>query len=53
MNVTGLWKDGVTGKGVISALVDDGIDYESRDLAPNFVSRQSYYLVKSADSRLV
>jgi kexin len=42
MNVTGLWKDGVTGKGVISALVDDGIDYESRDLAPNFVSRQAY-----------
>jgi subtilisin family serine protease len=41
MNVTGLWKEGVTGKGVISALVDDGLDYESDDLKPNFVSRRS------------
>jgi kexin len=41
MNVTGLWKEGVTGKGVISALVDDGLDYESEDLKPNFVSGRS------------
>jgi subtilisin family serine protease len=51
MNVTGVWKEGVTGKGVISALVDDGLDYESRDLAPNFVSGQSYQLIRSADNR--
>jgi hypothetical protein len=38
MNVTGLWKEGVTGKGVISALLDDGLDYESDDLKANFVS---------------
>jgi kexin len=38
MNVTGLWEMGVTGKGVISAMVDDGLDYESDDLAQNFVS---------------
>jgi kexin len=38
MNVTGLWEEGITGKGVISALVDDGLDYESEDLAQNFVS---------------
>jgi kexin len=37
MNVSRLWEEGVTGKGVISALVDDGLDYESRDLADNFV----------------
>lgn len=37
MNVTGVWKDGITGKGVTSAMVDDGIDYENPDLAPNFV----------------
>ena len=37
MNVTGLWDLGFTGKGVISALVDDGLDYEHPDLAPNFV----------------
>jgi kexin len=37
MNATGVWEMGVTGKGVISALVDDGLDYTSDDLAPNFV----------------
>ena len=38
MNVTGLWEEGITGKGVIAAMVDDGLDYTSEDLAPNFVS---------------
>jgi hypothetical protein len=38
LNVTGLWKEGITGKGVVSALVDDGLDFESGDLAANFVS---------------
>lgn len=37
MNVTGLWELGITGKGVIASLVDDGLDYESKDLADNFV----------------
>lgn len=37
MNVTGLWEMGITGQGVIASLVDDGIDYESKDLADNFV----------------
>jgi kexin len=38
MNVTRLWDMGITGTGVITALVDDGLDYESEDLADNFVS---------------
>ena len=37
MNVTGLWDLGYTGKGVISALVDDGLAYDHPDLADNFV----------------
>lgn len=44
MNVTGVWKEGITGKTVISAIVDDGLDYESEDLAPNFVSSWLYLL---------
>lgn len=37
MNVTGVWDMGFKGKGVISSLVDDGLDYESEDLSSNFV----------------
>lgn len=38
MNVSSLWERGITGKGVITTLVDDGLDYNSDDLAANFVS---------------
>jgi kexin len=37
MNVTGVWEMGFTGEGVLTSLVDDGLDYRSRDLAGNFV----------------
>ena len=37
MNATSVWDMGLTGEGVISALVDDGLDYRSDDLAENFV----------------
>ena len=39
VNVTPVWEEGITGKGVLSALVDDGLDFESDDLAANFVRR--------------
>lgn len=38
MNVTAVWEMGITGEGVISALVDDGLQYDSDDLVDNFVS---------------
>lgn len=41
VNATPVWEKGITGEGVISALVDDGLDYESDDLAENFVSCNS------------
>ena len=45
MNVTPVWDMGFTGKGIISSLVDDGLDYTSVDLKDNFVrSLQSYSL---------
>lgn len=37
MNVTGVWAMGITGKGVISSFIDDGLDYTSDDLKDNFV----------------
>ncbi|KAF8992376.1 peptidase S8/S53 domain-containing protein [Cyathus striatus] len=42
MNVTGLWEMGLTGKGVISSLLDDGLDYTSEDLAANFDADDSH-----------
>ncbi|KAI1794703.1 peptidase S8/S53 domain-containing protein [Ganoderma leucocontextum] len=42
MNVTTLWEEGITGKGVITAFVDDGLDYTSDDLAANFYAYGSY-----------
>ena len=37
MNVSGVWEMGFKGEGIISSLVDDGLDYESEDLSANFV----------------
>ncbi|KII89183.1 hypothetical protein PLICRDRAFT_687640 [Plicaturopsis crispa FD-325 SS-3] len=43
MNPTPVWEElGFTGQGVISALVDDGLDYRSDDLAANFDASGSY-----------
>ncbi|KAF8321527.1 hypothetical protein DL93DRAFT_2051382 [Clavulina sp. PMI_390] len=36
LNVSGVWAQGVTGKGVITAVVDDGLDVNSDDLNANF-----------------
>ncbi|KAG8907408.1 pheromone processing endoprotease [Tulasnella sp. 403] len=36
MNVTGAWEMGYTGKGIISAIVDDGLYFNSDDLAANY-----------------
>ncbi|KAF7799581.1 hypothetical protein EIP86_010818 [Pleurotus ostreatoroseus] len=42
MNVTALWEKGITGQGVITTLVDDGLDYNSDDLAANFYAEGSH-----------
>jgi kexin len=38
INITGVWQQGITGKNVVIALVDDGIDFTSEDIKDNFVS---------------
>ena len=43
LNVSGLWSQGVAGKGVYTAVVDDGLDSTSEDLAANFVSLVCMY----------
>ncbi|KAJ2720641.1 pheromone processing endoprotease [Coemansia sp. Benny D115] len=42
VNVTNVWKQGVTGSGVTVALIDDGLDYSSEDLLENFDYHGSY-----------
>ncbi|KAF0482768.1 subtilase [Gigaspora margarita] len=42
INVTGVWEEGITGKGVYAAIVDDGLDANSDDLKDNFFEEGSY-----------
>ena len=38
MNVQGAWRKGVTGKGVVITILDDGIEKTHDDLKDNYVS---------------
>ncbi|PAA90343.1 hypothetical protein BOX15_Mlig001076g2 [Macrostomum lignano] len=42
LNVLPAWKEGVTGNGVTTAIMDDGIDYMHPDLAHNYNMEASY-----------
>ena len=42
VNAAPVWDMGIAGQGIISAMVDDGLDYESDDLAANFVCLLEY-----------
>ncbi|KAB8224634.1 peptidase S8/S53 domain-containing protein [Aspergillus novoparasiticus] len=42
LNVSDVWLEGITGKGVITAVVDDGLDMYSNDLKPNYFAEGSY-----------
>ena len=42
VNVTGLWLEGITGKNSTVAIVDDGLDMHSDDLAPNYFPEGSW-----------
>jgi furin len=38
MNVRSAWEQGVTGKGVVVTILDDGIEKDHPDLIANYVS---------------
>lgn len=38
MNVIPAWREGVTGKGVVVTILDDGLETDHPDLALNYVS---------------
>lgn len=42
VNVTGVWAKNITGRGIVAAVVDDGLDYENPDLTANFCEEGSW-----------
>lgn len=38
MNVIPAWREGVTGKGVVVTILDDGLETDHPDLKENYVS---------------
>ncbi|KAK3825252.1 MAG: kexin-like protease [Benniella sp.] len=42
INVTGVWDQNITGKGAIVAIIDDGLDATSDDLAVNYYAQGSH-----------
>lgn len=42
MNVVPAWREGVTGQGVVVAILDDGLEMDHPDLLANYVSFLSF-----------
>lgn len=42
VNVTGLWYEGRTGSGIVTAIIDDGLDWDNPDLQNNFNAKGSW-----------
>lgn len=39
MNVIPAWKEGITGKGIVVTILDDGLEKDHPDLSANYVSK--------------
>lgn len=44
MNVIPAWREGITGKGIVVTILDDGLETDHPDLQQNFVSILKLYL---------
>ena len=49
LNVTGLWMEGITGNGSVSAVIDDGLDMYSDDLKDNYYKEGSWDFNEESD----
>lgn len=38
MNVIEAWNEGITGKGIVVTILDDGLEHDHPDIKSNFVS---------------
>lgn len=43
MNVIAAWREGITGKGVVVTILDDGLETDHPDLEQNYVSKRGIY----------
>lgn len=43
MNVIPAWREGVTGRGVVVTILDDGLETDHPDLVANYVSTYKDY----------
>lgn len=53
LNVQAAWDQGVTGKNITTAIMDDGVDYMHPDLKYNYVSVVGSFLRNQLDSNQV
>ena len=49
LNVQQAWAQGVTGKNITTAIMDDGVDYMHPDLIRNYVSLSIIYIIQNVD----
>ena len=49
LNVTGVWTEGITGNGTVSAVIDDGLDMYSDDLKDNYYKEGSWDFNENSD----
>lgn len=50
MNVAGVWKMGITGKGVVLTILDDGVQADHPDLMRNYDKKASYDINSGDDN---
>ena len=43
LNVAAAWAQGVTGKNITTAIMDDGVDYMHPDLINNYVRKKLFF----------
>ena len=51
LNVAAAWAQGVTGKNVTTAIMDDGVDYMHPDIIHNYVSRFFFHFFTTAQKK--
>ena len=48
MNVQEAWAEGVTGKGTVVTILDDGLEKDHTDIQRNYVMEWSYKIIYSS-----